>query len=272
MQKLSFGALALLLTAVLFTPACNHDHDDDDITGFGEVEIEFDNQAGSSALVLGNEYTNAAGEKLKFSTFNYYVSNFVLTKNDGSTYIVPKNECYFLIKQSDATSHTVKLSNVPAGDYTGLRFTIGVDSAKSVSPASERTGVLDPAGAASGHYWAWNSGYIFMKMEGTSPAAPVDPGSGANRFEYHIGLYGGLNSKTLNNLKVANLKVPDEAAKVRQDHEAPHFHLFVDALQVFTSPTVIKIAEKPSVHGDPFSATVAANYADMFVIDHVHNH
>lgn len=272
MKKLSFGALALLFISTIFTPACKNDHDHDDITGFGDVEIEFDNKAGSASLVLGNEYTNAAGEKLRFSTFNYFVSNFVLTKKDGTTYTVPKDECYFLIKQSESASRTIALKNIPAGDYTGLRFTIGVDSAKSVSPASERTGVLDPAGAASGHYWAWNSGYIFMKMEGTSPAAPVDPGSGENRFEYHIGLYGGLNSKTLNNLKVANLTVPDDAAEVRQNHEAPHFHLFVDALEAFKSPTVIKIAENSAVHGNPFSATVAANYVDMFLIDHVHNH
>ena len=65
---------------------------------------------------------------------------------------------------------------------------------------------------------------------------------------------------------------PAEAAEVRKDHEAPHFHLFVDALQVFTSPNNVKIADKPYSHGDAFSATLSANYADMFVIDHIHNH
>lgn len=272
MQKLSFGALALLLTAVLFTPACNHDHDEEDLTGFGEVEIEFDNQAGSSALVLGNEYTTAAGEKIRLTTFNYFVSNFSLIKSDGTEYIVPKDECYFLVKHDDPASREIKLKNVPAGDYKELRFTVGVDSAKSVSPIAERTGALDPAGAANGHYWSWNSGYIFMKMEGTSPAAPVEPSTGERIFQYHVGLFGGYNSKTLNNLKKMNLVAPAEAAKVRQDHEAPHFHLFVDALQVFTSPNNVKIADKPYSHGDAFSATLSANYADMFVIDHIHNH
>lgn len=268
MNKFLLGLFALL--ALSFS-ACK-DGDDEVITGNGDVEIEFENRAGDSPLIFGNEYTTAAGEKVRLSTFDYYVSNFVLVNTDGTTYTVPKNDCYFLIKQSEPTSRTIQLKNVPAGDYSGLRFVLGVDSLKSVSPASERTGVLDPATGASGHYWAWNSGYIFFKMEGTSPAAPVDPGSGEQRFEYHVGLFGGLNSKTINNLKNINLKVPDEAAKVRQNEEAPHFHLYADALELFANPTVLKIAEYPAVHAQPFSATLANNYADMFSIDHVHNH
>lgn len=271
MQKFSLWALALLAAAFI-VPACNHDHDDDDLSGFGEVEIEFDHQAGSSALVLGNEYTTAADEKVRLTTFNYFVSNFSLVKSDGTEYVVPKDECYFLVKHNDPASREIKLKNVPAGDYKELRFTIGVDSAKSVSPIAERTGALDPAGAANGHYWSWNSGYIFMKMEGTSPAAPVEPSTGERIFQYHVGLFGGYNSKTINNLKKIKLVAPSEAAEVRQNHEAPHFHLFVDALQVFTSPNTVKIADKPFSHGDAFSTTLSANYTDMFVIDHIHNH
>jgi hypothetical protein len=271
MKNLSFWALALLVSALAAT-SCKNDKETDDITGFGEVEIEFDHRAGDDALDFGTEYTNAAGEKLKFTTFDYFISNIVLVKSDGTEYAVPKNDSYFLIKHDDVDSREVKLSNIPAGDYTGLKFVIGVDSAKSVSPISERTGVLDPAGAASGMYWSWNSGYIFVKVEGTSSAAPVDPGSGENIFQYHTGLFGGYDSPTINNLKTANLTVPDEAAKVRQGEEAPHFHLFVDALEMFKSPAVLSIAANPYSHGGPFLKTVADNYADMFTIDHVHNH
>jgi len=272
MKKLSFGALALLFSLTAFFSSCKNDHDHDDITGFGEVEIEFDHRAGGSALTLGTEYTTAAGESVRLTTFNYFASNFSLVKSDGTEYVVPKDECYFLVKHNETASRKITLKNIPAGDYKELRFTIGVDSAKSVSPIAERTGALDPAGAANGHYWSWNSGYIFMKMEGTSPAAPVEPSTGERIFQYHVGLFGGYNSKTLNNLKKVSLATPAEAAEVRQDHEAPHFHLFVDALQVFSSPNTVKIADKPYSHGDSFSATLAANYVDMFVIDHVHNH
>jgi hypothetical protein len=272
MKKHNFLLLFALFISVFAFNACKDDDDDDAVTGFGEVEIEFDNRAGDDALVFGTEYTNAAGEKLKFSTFDYYVSNIVLVKADGSEYTVPQNDSYFLIKHDDPDSRTIKLSDVPAGDYTGLRFLIGVDSAKSVSPIDQRTGVLDPAGAASGMYWSWNAGYIFVKIEGTSPAAPLDPGTNDNTFQYHTGLFGGYDSPTLNNLKTVDMAVPDEAARVRQGEEAPHFHLYVDVLEMFANPTTISVATNPTSHAGPYSKTVADNYADMFSIDHVHNH
>jgi hypothetical protein len=37
-------------------------------------------------------------------------------------------------------------------------------------------------------------------------------------------------------------------------------------------PTNISIAENPYSHSGAYSKTVANNYADMFIIDHVHNH
>lgn len=270
MQKFSFWYLLLLLAA-LAVPACK-DKTDDELTGFGDVEIEFDNRAGDAALIFGTEYTNAAGEKVKFSTFNYYVSNFVLVKEDGTEYVVPKDSCYFLCKHDDLESREVVLKNVPAGDYTGLKFMIGVDSAKSVSPITQRTGVLDPATGANGMYWSWNAGYIFVKVEGTSPQAPVDPGSGENIFQYHTGLFGGYDSPTLNNLKTVSLEThhDDEPAKVRRSG-GPHFHLYVDVLEMFGNPTNISVATNPYSHAGAYSKTVADNYADMFVLDHVHN-
>ena len=266
MQKFSIWAIALL-AALFIIPACKHDHDDDEIKGFGSVEIEFDNQAAGNALVFGTNYTNAAGESLQFTTFDYYISNVVLVKADGTRFVVPKDKSYFLCKHEDAATREITIDDVPAGDYTSVEFMVGVDSAKSVSPIGERTGVLDPADGANGHYWSWNSGYIFVKMEGTSPVAPAPD----NIFQYHVGLFGGLNSPTLNNLKTIKLNTPDEAAKVREGQNAPHFHLFVDAMAIFSSPTVVSIATKPFSHGDAYSATLSANYADMFMIDHVHN-
>lgn len=267
MQKISFWALALLSTLFII-PACDHKHDDDsEIKGFGSIELEFDNQAAGSTLVFGKDYTNAAGESLQLTTFDYYISNVVLVKSDGTRYVVPKDKSYFLCKHDDADTREIKIDDIPAGDYTGLEFMVGVDSAKSVSPISERTGVLDPADGANGHYWSWNSGYIFVKMEGTSPVAPAPE----NIFQYHVGLFGGFDNPTLNNLKTIKMTVPDEAAEVREGKNAPHFHLYVDALAIFSSPTNVSIATKPFSHGDAYSATLSANYADMFSIDHVHN-
>lgn len=271
MKKFIFGPMALLLasTAILFTNCSKHN--EDDLSGTGNLTINFENRAGIEPFVFGKDFKNAAGETLNFSTFNYFVSNFVLVKADGSKYTVPKDSCYFLCKHENAASRSIVLKNVPAGDYTEARFIIGVDSLKSVSDISQRKGVLDPTGAAAGMYWVWNSGYIFVKVEGTSPQAPLNSATNERTFQYHTGLFGGKDSPTLNNIKNVVLKTT-EAAEVRKGHESPEMHVYVDILEMFSSPVNISVAANPLSHAGPFSKTVANNYADMFTLHHVHNH
>jgi hypothetical protein len=86
--------------ALLFTQCSKHD--DDELSGTGEMVVSFDNRAGNEAFAFGKDFKNAAGETLRFSLLNYYVSNFVLVKSDGSEYVVPKDSCYFLCKHEDA--------------------------------------------------------------------------------------------------------------------------------------------------------------------------
>ncbi|MBK6997197.1 MAG: hypothetical protein IPH31_20615 [Lewinellaceae bacterium] len=185
MKKFITGLFALASLSLVLS---NCRETEDPIAGFGSVTFEFENRAGDDNLVFGTNYINANGDTMKFSQFDYFISNFVLVNSDGTEYTVPKDSCYFLCKHNDADSREVTINNIPAGDYKSLRFVIGVDSAKSVTDISARTGVLDPAAGASGMYWAWNSGYIFVKVEGTSPQAPLNAGAGERIFQYHTGL------------------------------------------------------------------------------------
>jgi hypothetical protein len=272
MKHIFSGALALTLIAFTFT---NCKKNEEELKGTGDVIIEMDNYAGDDVLVFGQKYVTAAGDTVQFSTFDYFVSNFIFVKDDGTEYIVPKDSCYFLCRHDDTESRELTLRNIPAGDYKSVKFTIGVDSLKSVSPVGERTGALDPTGAAAGMYWSWNSGYIFVKVEGTSPQAPLNSSTGARTLEYHTGLFGGKDSPTLNNLKKVTITSTAESARVRDGHtgeEAPMFHLYVDVLEMFTTPNTFKVSDEPTSHAGPFSQKIAENYADMFRLDHVHNH
>jgi hypothetical protein len=252
-------AAAILFTAILSTSSCKKDTDGD-LTGTGPVTIEFDNRFGDGPLTFGTTYTNQNGEEVTLSMFNYYVSNFVLVKEDGTEYIVPKDECYHLVRHDVSSTHSLTINNVPAGEYHEVKFLIGVDSLKSASDVSARTGALDVA-TNGDMYWMWNSGYIFMKMEGMSDTTS---------FKYHIGLYGGYATPTINNIKSVTLDAHDEMIMVGKDR-APEVHVYTDAKEVFGSPNPLIIANTPVIMVNPASANVAANYADMFKLDHVHN-
>jgi hypothetical protein len=134
MNKFRSGfAAALMLSAAVFFTSC---HKDEVIDGFGDVVIEMDNIAGSSSLAFGSKYVTANGDTVQFSTFNYYVSNFVLVNENGTEYVIPRDSSYFLCKHDDPASREITLRNVPAGNYKAVKFIIGVDSLKSVSRAS----------------------------------------------------------------------------------------------------------------------------------------
>lgn len=234
----------------------------------GSVEIQFDNVIGNQDLVLKDKtYTNANGDEFTVSLLQYYVSNFRLKRKDGSEYVVPQDESYFLIREQRPETQRVVLKNVPKGTYVGVSFVIGVDSLRSASEVSQRKGCLDVGGEGKDMYWAWNSGYIFVKMEGRSPQVPMTGNRKEPIFMYHIGLFGGMgDKKTLNNIKYANLSFGAEKVRVKTD-EMTRIGIKTDASKLLNGSTNVNIAANPSVMGGPYSKYIADNYATMFSYD-----
>ena len=182
----------------------------------------------------------------------------VLIKSNGNEYKVP--ESYFLIDASDEDASLITLNGIPAGNYTDMRFTLGVDSTRNVS--GSQTGALDQA---NGMFWSWNNGYIFLKLEGTSPQAT---GMG-NDFMYHIGGFRNLNGT--NALQSIEASFGSDVLRVTSAG-SPQVHLSVDVSQVLKTPTPIYFSTTPMVHMPGATAVgVSENYADMFTFEHIHN-
>ncbi len=266
MKKYNLYIIALLVLVATTASSCKKN---DTPAGSGPVTFHFDNRYGATDLALGTTYTTSNGESLTPTTFNYFVSNFVLIKADGTQYTVPKDKCYHLVREGVDSSAELTIQDIPAGDYTGVKFIIGVDSAKNTAPVSERTGDLDVAGAASDMYWTWNSGYIFYKLEGTSPQAPYDSMMQMAMMYYHVGGYGGMSSATINNIRTTTLTT-STAIQVRAGKH-PKAYVYADVDAVFNNPVQITIAADPGHMFDQFSTTISANYADMFSINRVSN-
>lgn len=229
----------------------------------GTVILKFNNLFNKEALDFEKEYTNAHGEKVKFTLLNYFISNIKLTNEDGSTYVIPQDSSYFLVKQSDPASKEITLNHIPSGKYSALTFTIGVDSLRNTMGIGSRTGALDVGATAKGMYWVWNSGYIFFKLEGTSPAAPEKQ---KNVFNYHIGGFGGYRSKTMNNIKTRTLAFKPVVVSNRK---GPVIDINVEIDHFFDQVNPIKIAEKSSVMWGEFSTKISENYVSIFNLGNV---
>lgn len=152
----------------------------------GTVTLSLNHQWGmmnEQDFVLGTDLIHPMhNDTLNFSKLKYYISNVKLKKADGSYWSHPNS--YFLVDIADTNSTKLLLANVPAGDYTDLEYTLGVDSARNVSGA--QTGVLDPSNTM---FWSWNSGYIMLKAEGIYKMNKAD-----SLFTFHLGGFKGANN------------------------------------------------------------------------------
>ena len=224
----------LAVTAAMITSCKKSETFNEEVKG--PLSVEFDNIAGSSDLELNTTaYTNASAESFKITKLKYYVSNFVFTKTDGSVYIIPQDESYFLVDEGAGTEQEVEFE-IPEGEYKTLSFTLGVDSLRSTMDPSKRTGVLDPAGAAADMYWNTNSGYIFFNMEGTSASAA------GGTFSYHIGGYGNAASPVINNIKTITLDLTARGTPKVKSGKETNIHLMVDMLKFFNGSLNLSIA------------------------------
>ena len=231
------------------------------------ITLRFDNVAGDKDLVLNSgKYTNAASEEFSVSILQYFISNIQFTLVDGKQFTVPQDSSYFFVQEDDSLSQQCTI-HIPPGQYKSVSFIIGIDSLRSVSRIDKRKGVLDPS--ATNMYWGWNSGYIFLKMEGISAAAPEDA-IGLRKYRYHVGGFGGYNSPTINNIKKVELDLSSEGLDVKENSKASIF-IKADVLKIFSGVTSLSIAEHYSIMFDTFSTVVADNYASMFSITAIEN-
>lgn len=236
------------------------------------LTLSFSNKVGSDAVAVGSgTYKNAVGEDFTVTAFSYFISNISLKKADGTSYTYPQDSSYFLIRETNVDSKKVVLKGVPTGDYTELKFMIGVDSLRNTMDLSRRKGVLDPGDIShdDGMYWSWNSGYIFLKLEGNSSKVAADA-AGNQKFRYHIGGFGGYNAKTFNNIRTVTLSLGSIAAKVGPTQQ-PTIEVAADIAGIFNGTQKISLAQYPTVMFADFSSTVANNYATMFKITGVKN-
>lgn len=261
------GTLALAVTLV----GCKHDADTQPSTG--TVSFDLENVAKMSAADGGTQavtansssiFTTAGGDKFTVTTFKYYISNVVFTKTDGSTYAVPNY--YHLVDASSAKTTDFTISDVPTGDYSGMQFMVGVDSTMTKADPLTYVNTLNDLNQANNMYWDWNSGHIFLKLEGNVPAA------GNQAFRAHIGGFRQPYAAMV----TAKPSFNGSNLAVRADH-SPEIHLTADVLKVFDGPNKFAPSTFPTtMMPSANSVKVAQNYGNgttgggMFTVEHIH--
>jgi len=264
--------LVAFFAALIIFSACNKDEENNDISPTQEavtkanVDLHFDHKWGNSStsadFSLNNTFVHpSTQESITFTTLNYYISNIQLRKSDG-TWWSEAESYHLVILTNENAEPKITIKDVPVADYSEIRYTIGVDSTRNVSGA--QVGALDPA---NNMFWTWNTGYIFVKAEGNSPA------SESGSFSYHIG--GFRNANNTNRIRTNTQNFNGDVLSLGQNSNVGNsygnktIHFSVNVARLWHGG--ILIAEQNSLHGGGNIAnTFADNFAGAFVIDHLH--
>jgi hypothetical protein len=257
---------AIIASSVIFASvvSCKKDKDTKTTepapnpTTVGSLKINFENKVDIAPLEFGKNYFNQKGDSFTVSKFSYYISNIVVTKTDGSTFSEP--ESYHLVSHSSPATSLITIPNVPVGSYKSIAFTIGVDSARNVSGV--QSGDLSPV-IASDMFWSWNTGYIFLKLEGASPKS----GAADKSLIYHIGGYGGVY-KTQRNV---TLNFGTSNAVVNQNSSSS-IYITANANKLFGGTNIIDVSTTFFQMSIGKNANFFAdNYADMMSFNRIEN-
>lgn len=193
----------LCLVAAAAVAACGGGGDD----GPQAVNLEFAAYAGSTPVKCGTAVTGLGSGSVdaQIKDFRFYISAVKLVKADGSEVplTLAANDDWNLTSGADsvtlidledgtgscsagtAATNAVLKGTVPAGDYVGVRMTMGVPYAMNHSDYAAATKPLDVQAMA----WSWQSGRKFAKIEVTDPAGATGTWS-SKTFNFHLGSTG----------------------------------------------------------------------------------
>lgn len=251
--------ITILMACSLSLVSCKKETEQPEASApVGNATLSIDHKwSGDGSVVafqLGQPYVLAANnDTLNFHTLKYYVSNIRLQRTDGTWWKQP--ESYYLINLENGSEARLDLSNVPAGKYKAMEVLFGVDSTRNVS--GSQSGALS---TIHGMFWTWNSGYIFVKAEGTADNLP----SNAPGFSFHLSGFQGINSILTTN------QYTFEQDLVVAAGAQPEISMtsFVDRLWENTaSVTMVNNVHTPGNDAKKMAKTFYAG----FQFDHIHN-
>lgn len=242
--------VSIFFSVVLAINGCSKD-DGTPVNAEQKLSFHIHTNVGNQTADYNGTFADANGRKFTISDFRYYLSNIVLIKGDGSE--IPLADVVLLVSPLE---NDYLLGDVPVGDYQGLRFYYGLDSA---------TNHLDPATFPAGNplavqtpgiHWDWNSGYIFSKMEGKCDTSLAGTGNANYPYFFHVG--SDLLRKTVDMSNHAF------SIKAGADKELV---IDVNVLDVLANIDLRTENETHTMNNMPLAMKIADNFSKAFVME-----
>ncbi|WP_179319545.1 MbnP family protein [Winogradskyella helgolandensis] len=166
-----------ILSAAVLVAFMSCSSDDEDNRVANNVTLEFNNTFGNTPIVLGDATstsatvnTSDAGQTHHFEELKYVISNIRLIKADGTEIPYNVNDLdngATVVNQANSETLSYVLSEIPVGDYTEIKFGLGVRSDLNTLDQVSFPNFYNNAGSNETEmHWEWGTGYRFTKLEG----------------------------------------------------------------------------------------------------------
>jgi len=146
-----------------------------------DVSLNFQTVFSGADYSFLNEFTNGDGIKIRLELLQFYISNVRFVKKNGREVLA---EDIALVK-CDLNGSGIADIKIPAGDYTSLRFGIGVPKEMNESDPSEFNEPDHPLNVTQNTYWGMNAMYRFLMLDGRYDIEGDGIMDGV--FSYHTG-------------------------------------------------------------------------------------
>jgi hypothetical protein len=206
-------------------------------------------------LSIDSVYTNSLGQQLRVENIQFYLSN--IYSHNGADSTLLKQAFLFTLLEPQTLS-----LNVSPQSFSSLSFGVGVPSNlnKNVDPSQYANANPLSVQGSNGMFWYWNTGYIFLKLDGISPQSTA-PG---HKLEYHMGGFKQPN----NHLRTIRLETPDLQI---QSQKTTTFEIKTDAAALLSSTHKVDFTTVPMVVDADKAADLADNVLHLFSVTRIQN-
>jgi hypothetical protein len=210
------------------------------------VDLNFQTNIGASAYSFSEYFTNGDGIKIRIEVLQFYIADVRFVDKKGHETTVAD---IALVKCVNGNGSMTM--QIPAGNYTSIKFGIGVPDEMNQAGPAAYTEADHPLSSTQNTYWGMNSMYRFVMIDGKYDLTGdgIDEGG----FSYHTGFNECYRELEL---------VHDFSFDKKGSHTEK---VSIDLSKLFySSGSIVDVTTESNYHGDYSQIDLAIRLSNNF--------
>ncbi|MCG8310593.1 MAG: hypothetical protein MI975_24600 [Cytophagales bacterium] len=176
--------ITLIFGIAVVLSSCKKNDDPEEKKPTGSIVFNFEHFVDGIEIVFDEmKYVNAAGNQYEVTEIQWFISDVVLKRSDGSKVLLDEEKFAHYIDTNIPETETWELPDeIPAGDYSSISMTFGIKGEKNKPmmftdpPESDMLWPINLGGDEGGYHYMKLNGFWISKDDQRKP------------FNFHLGV------------------------------------------------------------------------------------